>query len=75
MINSIYLNILKYLGFALAGILIFFKVRNDGKDSVRNEQVAQVIEGVKIRERVKAIVHSSTGTERQRLRKKWTKKR
>jgi hypothetical protein len=52
MINSLYLNILKYVGFALAGILIFFKIRNDGKDSVRSEQVAQVIEGVKIRDKI-----------------------
>jgi hypothetical protein len=75
MINSLYLNILKYVGFALAGILIFLKIRNDGKDSVRNEQVAQIVEGVKIREKVKNVVHGSTGTERDRLRKKWSKKR
>lgn len=61
----------KYCLIVGAALLVLFKARQSGKESVRNENIKESLKGVKVRDKVENNVISAPDSERDRLRKKW----
>ncbi len=73
LLRPIWITLVKW-GAIVGGILlILFKVRQSGKDIVRNENIKETLDGVEARDKVEDHIVASSDLERRRLRKKWTR--
>lgn len=63
--------IIQWAGIAIAAILLLFKVRQDGKNAVKNESLAVTLKGVKARDRIENNNLIASDDKLDKLRKKW----
>lgn len=66
-------NIIKYVGLAIGILVILFKTRQSGKDSIKVDILKETVKGVEIRDKVKNNISTASSSERKRLRKKWNR--
>lgn len=66
-------NIIKYIGLTIGILVILFKTRQSGKDSVKVDILKETVKGVEIRDEIKNNISSASNIERKRLRKKWNR--
>lgn len=63
--------IVQWLGIAFAALFVLFKVRQSGKDSVKNESIKATLEGVKIRDKIENTNLIASDDKLDKLRRKW----
>ena len=74
MLSKLWLTIAGWSAAIIGVLAILFKVRQSGKDSVKMHNMKEALEGVKTRDKIENNIKSADISERERLRRKWTRK-
>lgn len=72
-LKPFWIAIAKWIVLAAGAVAFILKMRQDGKDSQKAEDVEQTLKGVQIRDTVEQNINNASTAERQRLREKWNR--
>ena len=71
LLKPFWLGIVKWGAIMGSVLLVIFKIRQSGKDAVRNETMVETLRGVRERDKIKDNIAKSDNANRKRLREKW----
>lgn len=68
-----WLVVLRWISIAAGAFLLYLKIRQGGKDEVKQEDLQKTIDEIKVGQEVSTRIAGLSDTERQQLHDKWTR--
>lgn len=65
--------IMKWCAIIGSILLVLFKVRLDGENKIKQQDAANIINGMEIRDKIEDVVNNSNDNSYKRMYKKWLK--